>query len=442
MKSEIRIPTLLVLFILIVGLGSLIFLMENVWSFFAWSNSATNPKNISISNITDSTLTVSWQTDKPTTGAITYREKGLLNPQFLALDNRDTSGVSPDHQLHYVTLRGLKPDLDYEIEIVSGKSKQTLTAATGPTLKSPPVAATPVYGKLQFKQLFTREVLISGNLAGSQTLSAPVASDGSWVLPLSSVRTQDLTSYQNIAAADQLTLNFTSPQKTSAVVTQVGNAAPLPTINLGENYDFSQGAQKLNNFIIASENMVNKTLALVNSAFSITLPKMGSSIPSYRPEFKGTGAPGKNVYLTIKVGKQINSGQTAVDNLGNWRFSPKSDLLAGKALAVITSYDQNNNPVAKSVSFNILKSGSSVLGEATPSASLNPSPSASPKASVSPSPTPKPSASPRLSPTPLVSATASAITTPISGNTEATLGIIMLGLAFFILGGVVMFSKI
>ncbi len=442
MKHEIRIPTILALFILIVGLGSLFFLMENVWSFFSWSASPTTPKNVNISNITDSTLTVSWQTDKPIAGAVTYREKGLFTPQFLALDNRDTAGVSHDYQLHFVTLRGLKSATDYEIEIISGKTKQTLTVATGPKLKTPDVASIPVYGMLSFNQLFTKEILVIGNLAGSQTLSALVGKDGSWVLPLSGIRTQDLTRFQQMTPHDVLTLNFISPQKTSTVVTQVDNARPLPTINFGNNYDFTAEVAANSRMIIAADTYLKQNIALVNQLFTVSLPKAGSHIPSYRPEFKGTGIAGKSVYITLKNGSVLNHGQTQVDNSGNWRFSPKTDLPAGRTLAVITSYDHNGNPIAKSVSFNILKSGTSVLGEATPSASLNPSPTTSPLASISPSPTPRASVSPLLTPTPLASATASAITIPISGNVEATWGIILLGLAFLILGGVVVFSKV
>lgn len=442
MKQPLRIPTLLALFILIVGLGSAIFLMENFLAFFSWAKNSPIPKNISISNVTDTSLSVSWATTASTTGTVTYKEKGFLTPQFLALDARDQNQIPRPYQMHYVTLTGLKPKTDYEITLITGKNQKQppVIAATGPYLSPPPTQKDPAYGRLVFDKLFTKEVLVLGSFSGSQTLSGLVRDDGSFILPLNFLRSADLKKYYPAENDDRLTLNFTSFDKSSTVVSDSHTWAPLPTIKLGENYDFSSKSARPAGLIIAAGNSTNKTLALVNTAFSLTLPRAGSAIPSQRPEFKGTGVPAKFVYLTIKTGQVVNTGQTQVDSSGNWRFSPKTDLPAGQTLAVATSYNQNGAAVAQSVSFIILKSGTSVLGEATPSASLNPSPSAS--SLPSPSPSKLPSPSPSSSATPLTSATPSAITTPVSGNAQATLGLVFLGIAFLILGGVVIFSKI
>jgi hypothetical protein len=68
----------------------------------------------------------------------------------------------------------------------------------------------------------------------------------------------------------------------------------------------------------------------------------------------------------------IQSGKTTVGGTGIWQFTPSKPLAAGKQSVTITTVDENNKPVALTHEFTILKNGTQVLGDATPSATLEP----------------------------------------------------------------------
>jgi uncharacterized surface anchored protein len=57
---------------------------------------------------------------------------------------------------------------------------------------------------------------------------------------------------------------------------------------------------------------------------------------------------------------------------GMWRYTPPKPLSEGKQSVTITTSDAKNQTVALTHVFEILKSGTQVLGEATPSATLTP----------------------------------------------------------------------
>ena len=78
MKTQPHIPTLIALFILLVGLGGGIFLVEYGTSFFSHSRESATPKEVTISNVTDIGFTVSWITDMDTNTLIRYNGNGFF----------------------------------------------------------------------------------------------------------------------------------------------------------------------------------------------------------------------------------------------------------------------------------------------------------------------------------------------------------------------------
>ena len=193
-------------------------------------------------------------------------------------------------------------------------------------------------------------------------------------------------------------------------------------MRLGSSYDFTKISGRFQP-IIAQAKTFNNSVGTVNSGFKITAPTPGANIPSDQPAIKGTGAPGKEVILTISTLTKPIINQLVINQNGLWSWTPPV-LSPGKHILTATSFTSQNDPVASSVTFTVLKSGTQVLGDATPSASLTPSPSTSPK--LSPTPTPKPSV--LLTPTP------TATSTPVSGTTEPTILLIALGIGIMLVG--------
>jgi hypothetical protein len=149
---------------------------------------------------------------------------------------------------------------------------------------------------------------------------------------------------------------------------------------------------------------------------SLTTPAQGSALPTTLPLVQGTGIPGKFVSLTLGMVNPL-SGSTSVGADGIWRFTPTHALAPGKQSVTMTTQNANGKPVAITHTFEIFKSGTQVLGVATPSATLAPTITATPSA--------EPTAESTLSGEPL----------PTSGSVLPTIILLMLGTTLFI-GGV------
>lgn len=88
---------------------------------FNLRNSASvdqEPEEVVISNLSDTSATISWYTNEITSGVIQYgTDPTQLN--LSASDDRDDTSVG-NYSTHYVVLRNLSPNTVYHFEIVSG----------------------------------------------------------------------------------------------------------------------------------------------------------------------------------------------------------------------------------------------------------------------------------------------------------------------------------
>ena len=104
-------------------------------------------------------------------------------------------------------------------------------------------------------------------------------------------------------------------------------------------------------------------------SFSVALvsPAKEASLPTTRPLIQGKGFPNKFVGISVGITHPI-SGSVKVASDGLWSFTPPKALAPGKQSVTITTVDGAGKPVAITHAFTVLKSGSQVLGDATPSA--------------------------------------------------------------------------
>ena len=132
--------------------------------------------------------------------------------------------------------------------------------------------------------------------------------------------------------------------------------------------------------------------------------------------------------MTITIGiTEPTIGSTVVGKDGVWKYTPKQTLAPGKQSITITTVDAKNKAVAITHTFTILKSGSQVLGDATPSGTLEETP------------TPIPTLESTESATPTEELTGEEI--PTSGSFLPTAILIALGCSLFLGGGAVLFIK-
>lgn len=393
-----KIPTLLALFILFFTIGIVSLLIQKVTSGQTSASPSLEPKNLMITNVSDTSVKVIWQTVLPATGMITLTSK--TNSKITAYDERDRAGKLNKYTTHSVWLKDLLPNTTYDLTVLSNGKKfptkgNSYTAQTGPTITETTGAGfEPAYGMV--KTIDGKPAgggLLVITLEDSQPISTLITPSGSWIIPLNFIRTKDLSRY--VPARDKMTEIITiyyDTEKTESI-TDTENDAPVPDMTVGSSYDFRNKEANNKNTQLLTDSTTHNQSVLGNQAPTpkiggvlITAPIQNASLVTNRPIIQGTGIPGKTVTVTVGITKPI-SGKTTVGTNGLWSFTPSSALQTGKQSATITSVDEKGKPVALTTVFTILKSGTQVLGEATPSATLEPTPE---EASITAEPMPEP----------------------------------------------------
>src|SRR3989344_6948533 len=107
-----KIPTIIVLAMLILGVVIGVFLVRNRQLFRLGASGEEAPKDIRVTNISDSTLTISWTTDAETAGTVEWGD----SEGYLARTTPSETGTA---NIHSATITGLEPDTAYFYKIDS-----------------------------------------------------------------------------------------------------------------------------------------------------------------------------------------------------------------------------------------------------------------------------------------------------------------------------------
>lgn len=447
-KRPKTIPTYLGLLILIIGVFVGIFLIKNTQGFSLKATANTNPSQVKITNISDTSFTVSWITQGATTGFISFGETTKLDQ--MAYDDRETSpNAKGSFFTHYVTLKNLKPATRYFFKIISGgktfdNNGKPYEVTTGPTINLPLPAADTAYGIiLESNGNPANGVIVYLSLANTTPLSSLTKEDGTWMVPLSMARNLSLTSYASYDRELQVEEVFVQGGNlgTATAITTTKNDNPVPPLTLGQTYDFRQplpetslSDQKTNfqqqptpTSIISSqrssfslEPLETPTPSSSEQKFDILNPTEGEKISTQKPEFMGIAPPGE--ILEIKVESEVVSGQTLVNQNGSWSWTPPVNLSPGEHKVTVTLKDESGVTQKVVRTFTVLAAGESQLPSfvSTPSATLTSSPVSSPTAEPTriigtPTPTPLPPSSGRLTNTLIL----------------ATIGLVLIFLGFY-----------
>lgn len=452
MLAQKRIPTLLALFILVVGLGTAVFITEFGSNVVSKATSTNPPQQLRISNITDSSVTISWLTTEKTTGKIRF---GNDNNFQLISDDRESIGISAASVTHYVTVKQLSPATEYQFFVISNDKEwdnngTSFTVKTHPMVTGKPSSQPPAYGTIVLPSGEPSEgAIVYLNLGNSGTLSTLTKSKGEWLIALSNARSLDGKTFYQPAEGEQESIvvhAFVGGE--AQATTDIENDEPVPSMTIGKQNSFvSQQIISPTTTIKKSfSDMVSLTptalqnLGGADSEISILVPKNNGSFSSALPLFRGTGVSGARVSITIDSTSQ--QGTAIVSKDGTWRWTPDKELSPGKYTITIKTTDSDNDEVSKTHTFTIFKSGTQVLGDATPSGILTPtvSPYASPSASFTPSPTRSLSSTISATPVGTRSGQIGGGKMPRSGTVEVTYAILSLG-CMFLFAGVVRLLK-
>jgi len=436
MELPKKIPTLAAILALFFTIGVISVGIQKITSFSTTAAPQLEPKNVQMTNISDTSFTVLWQTDEPSTGLLNLSQKTINSTAY---DDRDVTGKMNKYTTHSVSIKNLSPGTTYEGFIVSNGKKYPTTGKpytfhTGASLSGNTVSFDPAYGIIKkFDGRSAEGALVTLVLGDSQMLSTLVRSTGSWMIPLNTLRSKDLSSYIQPSTENPMTGTLSimlDTQKSEALVDSK-NLSPVPDITIGQTYDFRNYQVKNKSkttiadakkqlptpstvpAVLGDQTVKTSTSTATTSAGAVTItnPVNNSSIVSTKPLIQGTGIPGKTITITLGITKP-STGKTTVGKNGLWQYTPTVALSQGKQSVTITTVDNKNKAIALTNNFTVLKSGSQVLGDATPSATLIP--------------------------TPTEEATIAAEPLPESGSTLPTVLLILVGVGF-VVGGTLFF---
>lgn len=383
-----KIPTLLGLLFVLFTVALFSYAFDRVGPLLSRANASATPLNVMISNINDTGLTVSWTTATPASGAITVQSDNTKSE--VVYDERDTMNASSIDQkrlgiytTHTTTFRNANPETTYRIQIISNDTRyQDINGSpyiitTGPMLTGNGTGIEPAFGTIKTSDGQSASgTLLYLILENGQTLSTLVKPSGSWIIPLNLAREKTLVSYISPNERIDESFIFRLNTEEGQALSDTLNDNPIPEMVLGKSYDFRKvQATKETEKKLASTlpSVLGETTSTPIGIISILKPKDNQAIPTNIPIFQGTGIPNKNVTLIIGI-RNPQVGQTTVGNDGIWRYSPTTPLSEGKQSVTLTTQDAQGRPVAMTNMFEVLKSGTQVLGDATPSATILPTP--------------------------------------------------------------------
>lgn len=439
-RREITIPTLLGLFIAIGGIFSAVWLTGGPARFLVGASPESVPQSVKITNVSDTSSSISWITDKAVSGFIEYTEDRSGSTKMTASDDRDQEkGNVGLYQTHHVTLKGLTPSATYKIVVGSatGKFPQS-NISTGPTISISPTA------DVAFGQVVTT----SGDVAegaivylqapGGMEQSTLVKSSGNWIIPIAISRTSDLSSFvvydkksTPVTISVQAAILGTA---TKTILADKLSPATTITLNTSENVDITSSTDVIPTTIPESKFSTELVVSTSSAPSGLKLlsPKPSEQINSQRPVIIGEAE--KNSEIQI----EINSSQPIVaviktSSTGKFIYNTPQDLQPGTHTVTVTTTPASGIPQKITRTFTVLALNTSVdpAFSATGSAQIT----------ITPSPTsPVVTATIGASPTKVpvqVFYPSTASGTPESGNFTSTLILIILGCGLLLTGGLI-----
>lgn len=235
--TKFKIPTVLGLGIILIGIAAGVYLNLQQQIFISKAAPYEKPQNLTISNITEDSATISWQTTSATSSFVTF---GQDNPgQNSVLDDQDTTTPTP-RSIHYVTLKNLLPKTNYQFKIISGKTSsdigrfqtaQPLVSQTG---------FTPVIGSVLDGNVALDKGIVYLSIAGAVTQSAQIKPGGNFLIPLSYIRKGDLSDVYLLTEDTVAKATIVSEKGGANLLFKLkANSTPLPPVKIGQDLDLS-----------------------------------------------------------------------------------------------------------------------------------------------------------------------------------------------------------
>jgi hypothetical protein len=430
-----RIPTILGLLLITIGVGLTSYFVKQGVFYIIKAGPTDNPQEVRVTNVTDSAATVSFTTNGGAIGSLNFGAS-KENLQKILDDKDQASGKVEVRRIHNFTTRNLKPSTKYYFSITSGQDTYLnndvfYELATGVKIDQEPPSQEPITGKILLPDGKTpSEAIAYVAIESAQTISTMVKNDGTYILPLNSLRKSDLSSYFDFPENTNIKMAILGDGYSSRILLSKNQISPVPLVTLSKDYDFttsleseaSQSAkfEKLPSFPASSVGQET-----VNSP-SIISPQKEQKFSDQKPEFKGKALPNETVKIVINSESKIEAEITA-DKYGNWYYQPQQDLSPGQHTISIITRDAQGILRTITQSFTVYASGSLFTDSTspTPTAATTPVPTTALTPTNTPTPTAYPTTTVTITPTIVLSPTQTPIPTQIVVQTPTPTTVIM-----------------
>ena len=424
-----QLPSYTGFLVLIFALVITVILSGNTFVFVSKATLGSEPKNIQVSNLSDTSFTISYTTDTNVVGTISYG----VDPATpgIALDVRDEqTGHSLEHQVHFITIKNLQPSTKYYYVIDSGSQKAENNGSpyeitTTAPLPNQQTNQPTVSGTVSLNDGSSpSEGIVTVSTNNSRQLAALINADGSYSIPLSQLRDTTGSTLAALTPKTVLNLQIQTPTEQSSAHVLLSQANHIPMIVLSQNYDFTLNSaeQSTVSALSASQSAAFPVLATPAPVSSpeIDSPKEAQTFSDQQPLFDGRALPHTEVDITIQSANEIDV-KLQSDGSGSWQYRPAMTLAPGQHTITIQSVNASGIMQTISNHFTVYASGSKFTEPSVSPVAPTPQPTSIPTPTVAPTaiPTPPPA-------TPTVNTTPAPTKTPVpnTGSSALVVGMI------------------
>ncbi len=418
------------------GVFTGVILLRNNQVFRIGASPTITPKDVRVSNLSDTSATISWITEDATVSFVTYGTS--TNVGTIAYESED----GQKYNSHSITITGLKPESVYYFKINSNGTNFDNNGvawqfSTGKALSTNQTSV-PISGSLITASGQTSKRAIVYVIINGYTVSTLTSDNGTFILQLGFARTPDLSSYALIDPTKTLLeISATTDMgelSTAKIFPQSAN--PIPTLIVGQDQDFRNLAPTLDGFnpnadinlpeAATAESKFDVSGSKVQTSDAVTLKSVdeGEVVTSDKPQFFGNGPTGEKITITVHSDTEV-SGTTTVTAGGSWNWSPPTNLSEGAHSVTISWIDALG--ITRTLTRNFV-----VQAGELPSfvASGSATPTVTPKVTNTPSPTVTPKVTTTITPsaTPIKTASATPVALPKSGSLTPTILMLMMSI--------------
>jgi len=426
-KKNAKLPTILGIIILVIGLITGIYLINSKQIFKLSANIEAIPKDVRFSNITNNSLTVSWSTDIESQGFIKWgNSENSLNK--VSLDENSNSGNSQKSYVHSANIIGTIENSNVFVKINSetkdydnnGIPWQSKMIAKKISQKDSLIAS----GKVILNDgISPAKALVYLSINGV-ILSGITSDEGNFIIPIS-------TYIENVSdsTAIDVTINA-GVKRTSQAIIYSKAIRTIPTMVIGKTYDFRSLTQVDDSTAPKSSISIPTSIELssrfeitknenVVTTNSVTIDSINDNeiINTTNPEFFGKGP--KNTDVQIEVQSELQQAAVTTDSKGVWNWSPPNNLEPGEHKVIIKWRDANG--ILRTITRNFIV-------QASEGPAFESTPSATPTNRATSTPISTSSATPKATKTP----TTTAPPTPETGSLTPTIGLFIMGIGILL----------